>query len=99
MIGFASLLENKSEKVPLWFSSICLGALRYLPLAHARRLRVFLLRLAGVKFDGPVEIRGTQLIGIPDRLRIGAGAFINAECVFEGDGGIVIGAGSLLGPE
>ncbi len=57
-----------------------------------------LLRLAGVTFDGPAEIYGSQLISFPENLRIGSGAFINSECVFESQGGITLGANTLVGP-
>jgi len=79
-------------------SSTLVGLLRYLPLTRAGKLRVPLLRLAGVKFDGSANIMGSQLIQFPANLTIGRGAFINAECVFEAAGPITIGARTFLGP-
>jgi acetyltransferase-like isoleucine patch superfamily enzyme len=79
-------------------SSILVGTLRFLPMEQARSLRVWLLRIAGVTFDGQAEIYGAPFIQCPNRLRIGCGVFVNAECGFESRGGITIGARTLLGP-
>lgn len=79
-------------------STMLIGSLRFLPLEQARRPRVWLLRLAGVKFDGRAEMYGSQFIQCPYNLRVGDGAAISGECVFESRGGITIGAKAVIGP-
>jgi acetyltransferase-like isoleucine patch superfamily enzyme len=83
---------------PSAIASILIGSLRFLPITGKQQWRLILLRLAGVRIDGFAWVCGSQLIMSPQNLRIGAGAFINAECTFEGAGGIAIGAKAHLGP-
>ena len=94
------LLSNKLTTMTTYrslLSSMLIGSLRFLPLERVPKLRVLLLRLAGVVFDGSATIYGAQLISVPEKLHIGCDAGINAECVFESDGGITIGARAFLG--
>jgi acetyltransferase-like isoleucine patch superfamily enzyme len=78
-------------------SSICVGCLRFVPL-EAQGLRELLLRLAGVRCDGRVEMEGSQFIQCPEMLQIGSGTIISGECLFESRGGITIGKNALIGP-
>jgi maltose O-acetyltransferase len=79
-------------------STILIGALRFLPVAKFRKIRVPMLRLAGVKIDGFAHIYGSQLILGPQNVSIGDQALINAECLFEAAAPIRIGAGTYVGP-
>ena len=80
-------------------SSALIGSLRYLPFVQqGSSFRALLLQLAGVRIDGYAAVFGAQLIVYPEKLSIGRDASINAECTFEGSGGITIGRKARLGP-
>lgn len=74
------------------------GLLRFLPSEQPQKIRVPLLRLAGVTFDGWATIFGFQTIDSPHMLRVGKRCFINAECWFQGNGGIELGTEVLVAP-
>ena len=60
--------------------------------------RARLLRAAGVRIGHGARVFGHLIIAHPEHLIIGAGAFINVQCTFEGAGEIMIGDGTFVGP-
>ena len=60
-------------------------------------VRKFLLRRGGVRMDPTAFVEAGTTI-IPGTLELGAHSYINRNCFIDAAAGVVIGAGTLLGP-
>ncbi len=69
-----------------------------LPYRLFRKQRSWLMKRAGVRFDGWAFVLGPIYVQYPSRLTIGNGAFINGNCFFENGAPISIGRDTMIGP-